>query len=286
MVTKLRSTLVLAAAGVLLLASCSGGGGTEEHGSMPAGKESGAGTLPDTPTLTPTKMGDVVMSPGVIVTPGMEMNAMRGMAAVDPSAARFTAPAEARGAQPLSPEVIDGVKEFRLETSVIRWNILPTVQVLAYAFNRQVPGPLLRVHAGDRVRMVVTNNLPDPTTVHWHGLVVPNEMDGAADVTQAPIPPGGTFRYEFTVDQPGSFFYHSHFEADRQEALGLYGPLVIDSTTPAPTPRADQEALVLLQEWTVRAGYTFPAMPMEGLMPNFFTINGKAFPSTETVDLK
>jgi len=126
--------------------------------------------------------------------------------------------------------------------------------------------------------------------VHWHGLVVPNPMDGPADITQRPIQPGETFTYEFTARQAGTFFYHSHDNADRQQALGLYGALIIDPagppTAPAAAPGYDKELVVQLQEWLIRDGCTFPAMPMEGAMPNFFTINGKAYPATETVHLR
>ena len=110
-------------------------------------------------------------------------------------------------------------------------------------------------------------------------------MDGPAEITQDPIPPGGRF-YEFTVQQAGTFFYHSHTDVDRQQTLGLYGALIVAPKDAAHAVTADQELVVQLQEWNEREGYTYPAMPMEGVMPNFFTINGKAYPSTETVHLK
>lgn len=204
---------------------------------------------------------------GLTMPPDMVPEALRDMAAVDPAAATYTAPADARGDQPLQPRLDNGVKVFDLTTQIIRWNILP---------DRQVPGPRLRLTEGGRVRMVVRNNLPEPTTIHWHGLIVPNEMDGAADVIQPPIAPGASFTYEFTVQQAGSYFYHSHTAPDRQQGLGLYDASIVDPKDPASQPVADKEAVIQLQEWTVKDGYTFPAMPMEGAMPNFFTINGKA----------
>ncbi len=178
------------------------------------------------------------------------------------------------------------MKVFDLTTEIIHWNILPDRQVLAYAVNRQVPGPRIRVTEGDRVRMIVTNRLPDPTTIHWHGLTLPNGMDGAADVPQPPIAPAASFTYEFTVAQAGSYFYHSHTNPDRQQGLGLYGALIVDPKDPTNQPAADKEAVIQVQEWTVKSGYTFPAMPMEGAMPNFFTINGKAYPSTERITMR
>lgn len=242
--------------------------------------------LPDTPIQTPTKMGGLVMPPGMIMTASTPMEAMADMAAVDLGKIRSAAPANARGDQPLTPMVENGVKVFQLETSLIRWNILPGTQVAAYAVNRQVPGPRLRLTEGDRVRINLKNNLPDPTSVHWHGLVLPNAMDGAGDVTQPPIPPGGSFTYEFTLKQSGTFFYHSHTAVDRQEGLGLYGALIVDPKSRASEPWADAEYTLQLQEWTFKDGYTFPAMLMEGLLPNFFTINGKAYPATDTIRIK
>jgi len=159
---------------------------------MPAGMSSGV-----------TQMNGLTMPPGMIMTPDMTRQQLQDMAAVDTSKVTYSAPADARGDQTLQPTVIDGVKTFDLETSIVQWNILPNVQVAAYAFNRQVPGPRIRLNEGEKVRINVKNNLPDPTSVHWHGLILPNEMDGPADVTQPPIAPGATFTYEFTPQQSG-----------------------------------------------------------------------------------
>lgn len=224
--------------------------------------------------------GDMVMPPGMAMD-GMSMEAMAGMAAVDPDEVDVVADPDARGDQVLEPELDGATKVYRLTASVVRWTILPGVEVTGLAYNEQIPGPRLQLTQGDRVRIVVENDLPEPTTVHWHGLVLPNEMDGPAEVTQDPILPGDEFTYEFTLEQAGTFFYHSHTNADRQQALGLYGALIVAPT--APDEPATQDVVVQLQEWTVREGSTFPAMPMEGLLPNFFTINGKSWPATDTV---
>jgi FtsP/CotA-like multicopper oxidase with cupredoxin domain len=182
----------------------------------------------------------------------------------------------------------NGVKVFDLTASVIQWHILNNETVDAFAFNRQVPGPLIHVTQGDRLRINVRNELPEPTTVHWHGLIVPNEMDGPADITQKPIAPGHMFTYAFTVEQAGTYFYHSHKQPDRQQALGLYGALIVDPADSARDAayRYDQDVVVMLQEWLEREGYTYPAMLMEGGLPNFFTINGKAYPDTETIHMR
>jgi FtsP/CotA-like multicopper oxidase with cupredoxin domain len=227
-----------------------------------------------------------IMPPGMVMTQETSAAAMLDMAAVDPRDVTASYGLDKQGAQPLAPHIEDGVKVFDLETSVIRWQILPTVSVNAYAFNGQVPGPTLRFRKGDRVRINVTNRLPDTTTVHWHGLILPNVMDGVANVTQKPIERGSVYRYEFTAVQAGSFFYHSHDHVDRQQALGLYGAMIIDPSQPADEIVADHEYTIQLQEWLLREGLTYPAMPMDGGQPNYFTINGRAFPSTDMIKMK
>ena len=275
--------------GLIGYLSTLGDGGGDGHAGMP-GMDMGQGSAePEMPEMAMkaagvSRMGDLILPPGMIMTSGMSIEAMRDMAAVDPADVDARAPAEGRGDQPLAARDVSGVKEFDLKASVVRWNILPDVDVAAYAFNEQVPGPRLQLTQGDRVRINVTNDLPEPTTVHWHGLDVPNAMDGLAEITQEPIAPGESFAYEFAVEQAGTFFYHSHAAADRQQALGLYGALLVAPTEGEQPVAAD--VVVQLQEWTVRDGYTFPAMPMEGLMPNFFTMNGKSWPATNTVRVR
>jgi FtsP/CotA-like multicopper oxidase with cupredoxin domain len=227
-----------------------------------------------------------IMPPGMIMTQETPAAAMLDMAAVDPRDVTATYGLDRQGAQSLAPHIEDGVKVFDLVTSVIRWQILPTVSVDAYAFNGQVPGPTLRFRQGDRVRINVTNRLPDTTTVHWHGLVLPNVMDGPASITQKPIERGQVYHYEFTAVQSGSFLYHSHDHADRQQSLGLYGALIIDPENAADEIVADHEYTIQLQEWLIHEGLTYPAMPMDGGQPNFFTINGRAFPSTDMINMK
>lgn len=160
--------------------------------------------------------------------------------------------------------------------------------MMASAYNQQLPGPRFRVTEDDSVRSNVTNNLPSSTTIHWHGLILPNEMDGPAEVIQEPIQPGKTFAYKFTTQQFGTYFYDSHDAVDRQQELGLYGALIIDPADTAIDAAYDhdQELVVQLQEWLERDGYTYPAMPMEGALPNYFTINAKAYPETETVKMR
>jgi FtsP/CotA-like multicopper oxidase with cupredoxin domain len=231
-------------------------------------------------------VGSSIMPPGMVMSWDTPAGAMRDMSAVLPRYVSYVADPDARGDMPLTPRLDNGVKVFDLEASVIKWTILPGVTVEAYAFNRQVPGPRIRVSEGDRVRINVTNRLPEATTVHWHGLILPNAMDGPAEITQKPVAPGETFTYEFTTEQAGTYFYHTHAHVDRQQSLGLYGALIIDPKDSKLEAKADAEYVIQLQEWLQRAGLTYPAMLMEGALPNYFTINGKAYPSTDTIHLK
>ncbi|HWC12734.1 MAG TPA: multicopper oxidase domain-containing protein, partial [Acidimicrobiales bacterium] len=114
-----------------------------------------------------------------------------------------------------------------------------------WAYAGAVPGPELRVNAGDLVRARFTNDLPEPTTIHWHGIALRNDMDGVPDVTQDAVPPGGTFLYEFTPPDPGTFWFHPHFglHLDR----GLYAPLIVED--PAEPGRYDREYVVVLDDW-------------------------------------
>ncbi len=236
-------------------------------------------------SLSAHDVGGRIMPPGMIMDFDTPAAAMRDMSAIHPRQVAYQAGKDARGDTVLEARIENGVKVFDIEASVIRWTILDGVEVDAYAFNRLVPGPRLQLVEGDRVRINFRNALPESTTVHWHGLIVPNEMDGPAEITQKPVPSGGSYRYEYTVQQSGTFFYHTHDHADRQQAFGLYGALLIEPRG-STEPRADLEYTIQLQEWLKRRWLTYPAMLMEGALPNFFTINGKAYPSTDVIRMK
>ena len=237
-------------------------------------------------SLSARDVGGAIMPPGMIMDFDTPAAAMLDMSAVRPRDVGYRAPKDARGDQVLRPREDNGVKVFDIEASVIRWNILPGVTVDAYAYNRQIPGPRLELTQGDRVRINFRNELPETATIHWHGLIVPNQMDGPAEITQPPVPKGGTYVYEFTIEQSGTYFYHSHDHPDRTQALGLYGALLIAPKGAAGEPRADLEYTIQLQEWLKREWLTYPAMLMEGALANYFTINGKAYPDTDTIRMK
>ena len=236
--------------------------------------------------LSAREVGGAIMPPGMIMDRNTSAAAMRDMAAVDPRDVVARYGLDARGDRELTPRIENGIKVFALEASVIRWTILPGVTVDAYAFNGQIPGPRIHVREGDAVRIDVRNRLPESTTVHWHGLILPNVMDGPALITQDPIETGGLYHYAFTVAQSGTYLYHSHDHVDRQQALGLYGAFIIDPAVADPSLQADHEYTIELQEWLLREGLTYPAMPMDGAQPNYFTINGRAYPATDTIPMR
>lgn len=184
-----------------------------------------------------------------MTTNGMSANGMGGhdMAPVDTSTASAT-PSGVRGGRLLVPDMMDGEKTFRLTASPVRWTIAPGTEVGALAYNGQVPGPLIRARAGDRLRVVVKNGMSEPTSVHWHGLVLPNAMDGAGGVTQKDIMPGESFTYRFRLRQSGTYFYHSHTAGDRQVALGLSGALIVDGDGDEPVAA---DVPMMLGEWTI-----------------------------------
>jgi FtsP/CotA-like multicopper oxidase with cupredoxin domain len=235
----------------------------------------------------PTASANSQLSSGAATpTPGR-------MAPANPDAAHMMSPiggsnvrpaTETMGGQPLPYRIEDGVKVFELTAKAVQWPILEGVTVTAWTYNGTVPGPMIRVTEGDQVRILVKNELDEPTTIHWHGVVVPNAMDGVPGVTQDAIQPGETFTYEFIARPAGTFMYHSHFDSDVQVSAGLYAPLIIDAQSPASLP--DVDVTLMLSEWLVKDGYTYAAMPMAGMEPNYFTINGKAFPATETIEVK
>ncbi len=181
------------------------------------------------------------------------------------------------------------VREFQLVAKKAPWELVPGKTVEAFTYNGTVPGPTIRVTEGDTVRVTLKNELDQETTVHWHGLHVPNNMDGVPPFTQAPVKPGETFTYEFVASHAGTFMYHPHINSVTQIDNGLYGLLIIDPQQPD-QPKFDKEFAMVLGAWNLPEGQNVPAggqhqMPgsqMGGMNMNYnwFTINGKAFPAT------
>jgi FtsP/CotA-like multicopper oxidase with cupredoxin domain len=178
----------------------------------------------------------------------------------------FPAKTAGKGNQLMTPRIEKGVKIFEITARKIQWETEPGKLVEAWAYNDQVPGPQIRVREGDRVRLVVKNELAESTCVHFHGVEVPNDQDGVPFITQPPIKPGETYTYEFTAPNPGSHMYHSHHNAATQVGLGLLGAFIIEPKVKRAIERADIDYVMIVNDG------------MHG-----YTLNGKGFPATEPI---
>lgn len=175
--------------------------------------------------------------------------------------------------------IVDGVKVFHLIAEEIDHEFAPGLKAKCWGYNGRVHGPTFEAVEGDRVRVYVTNRLPAPTTVHWHGVYLPNGMDGVGGLTQRSIPPGETFKYEWTFRQHGTLMYHSHHDEMTQMALGMMGMIVVHPRKPAPGYKVDRDFVMLLSEWFIKPGTKRPD-PNKMSDFNLLTINAKAFPGT------
>jgi FtsP/CotA-like multicopper oxidase with cupredoxin domain len=172
-------------------------------------------------------------------------------------------------------DLVGGVKVFRLKAAPMKQKIAPFKTIDVWSYNGSCPGPTIQVTQGDRVRILVENALPESTSMHWHGLELPIEQDGVPWISQKPIPPGGTYTYEFTVHQEGTFFYHAH--SAMQEMIGLIGMFVAHPEKPH-APRVDHDYGIVLQEWAVLPNNSVPnTASMEF---NWLTFNGLSAPAT------
>jgi len=174
--------------------------------------------------------------------------------------------------------VVEGVKVFHLIAEEVKHEFAPGLQATCWGYNGRVHGPTIEAVEGDRVRIYVTNRLVAPTSVHWHGILLPNGMDGVSGLTQKPIQPGETFKYEFTLKQHGTYMYHPHYDEMTQIAMGMMGLFVIHPRNPQ-NPIADRDFALMLNEWRIDVGTSRPN-PNEMTDFNIFTFNGKVFPGT------
>lgn len=174
--------------------------------------------------------------------------------------------------------VVDGVKVGHLVAEPVDHEFAPGLRAQCWGYSGSTPGPTIEAIEGDRLRIYVSNRLPEPTTVHWHGVILPNGMDGVAGLTQPPIPPGETFVYEFTARYPGTFMYHPHFDEMTQIALGMTGMLIVHPRRPR-GPRVDRDFVLMTHEFRLDVGARRPD-PTEMKDFNVLTFNSKAFPGT------
>jgi hypothetical protein len=180
------------------------------------------------------------------------------------------------------PWTMDGdVKVFHLIAEPIKREFAPGFWVNCWGYNGSSPGPTIEVVEGDRVRIYVTNKLNEATSVHWHGIILPNGMDGVAGLTQKPIQPGETFKYEFMLKQNGTFMYHPHFDEMTQIALGMMGFFIIHPKG-GDDPPIDRDFAIFLHEWRIPMGAKTP-LPFEMLDFNIFTFNSVLYPMIESL---
>lgn len=180
------------------------------------------------------------------------------------------------GNQPLAYTLDpDGAKHFTMTAEQVMWSPVKGVKVLAWTLNGTVPGPLLRVTAGDRVRITIVNHLPEATSIHWHGFEVPTDVDGVPPLGQKPIATGQSYDYAFTIRDAdvGTHWYHSHYDDLTQVGGGMYGAFLVDprpgSAQAAAQPKVDVDQVEIISQL---AGY--------------FMINGKSFPDTQPISVK
>jgi FtsP/CotA-like multicopper oxidase with cupredoxin domain len=172
----------------------------------------------------------------------------------------------------------EGVKVFHLIAEPVKQEFAAGLLVNAWGYNGSTPGPTIEAVEGDRVRIVVTNRLPEPTTIHWHGILVPNSMDGVTGLNQAPIAPNDTFVYEFTLKQHGTYMYHPHFDEMTQIGMGMMGFFIIHPKLPEEPP-VDRDFAIFGHEWHIPPGASTPN-PLTMSDFNYFTFNGHIYPAT------
>lgn len=157
-----------------------------------------------------------------------------------------------------------------------------------WQYNRQTPGPVIRVKQGSKLRIPFSNGLEQATSVHWHGLRIPNRMDGVPGITQEAIEPGGEFLYEFAPPDAGTFWYHTHNRSWEQLARGLYGALIVEESDPI---KVDRDLVWVIDDWLIGENGAIDESSLgelhdwahAGRLGNLLTVNGKARPEFPAV---
>jgi manganese oxidase len=216
----------------------------------------------------------VAATPHLLAQPAQARNGM-GASHHSTGHSGVTVSVETPDVPQLPWRMVDGAKEFRLIAEPVTQELIPGKVVNLWGYNGSAPGPTIQITQGDRVRIILENHLPEPTSMHWHGFEIPMDMDGAPGSSQDPIPPGGRFVYEFTLHQAGTFFYHSHMAM--QEMMGMIGAFIMHPKEVFDPP-VDKDFAIILQEFAVLPNNPVPnSMNMEF---NWLTLNGKSGPAT------
>ena len=181
-------------------------------------------------------------------------------------------------------------REFNLTIEEVKIHVAPNLDYKVFAFNGQVPGPLIHVKEGDDVTVHVTNNTTLPHTIHWHGVDQINnwQMDGVPMVTQEAIQPGDTFTYKFKADRPGTLWYHCHVNVNEHVGIrGMWGPLIIDPKDPLAIEKTvTKNVIMMLSSWESDHAdkYGEGGTPFD--IDDVFSVNGKAFPLSQPIRVK
>jgi FtsP/CotA-like multicopper oxidase with cupredoxin domain len=185
---------------------------------------------------------------------------------------------EFAGAYPTEARPTGQVRTFEIVAAETELEPLEGERLRVWAYNGQVPGPTLRVRLGDTVHVHFVNHLPQPTTIHWHGVRLPNAMDGVPNLTQPPVAPGASFDYQFTPKDAGTFWFHPHVRSSEQVERGLYGVLIVED---AERPPYSQDLLWVLDDWLLdERGQVFPEfntrhdLAHDGRWGRVITVNG------------
>ena len=181
----------------------------------------------------------------------------------------------------------DGAREFHLVAEEIEHDFAPgqagSTRIKAWGYNGTTPGPTLEAVEGERIRIYLTNRLPEHTSIHWHGLLLPAGMDGVSRLTQPPIPPGETWVYEFELRNHGTFLYHPHADELLQVATGLMGMFIVHPR--GSEDRVDRDFAMLLHNWSVHPG-TYRPDPSVMTDFNLWTFNSVVFPAIDSMLVK
>lgn len=181
-------------------------------------------------------------------------------------------------------------REFNLTIEEVSIEVAPGFSNKVFAFNGQVPGPLIHVREGDDVSIKVSNNTTLPHTIHWHGINQINswQMDGVPGVTQEAIQPGETFTYKFNVDRPGTLWYHCHVNVWEHVAMrGMWGPLIVDPKQPSELEKTvTRDVIMMMSSWESAYANTYGKGGAPQDVPDYFSINGRSFPMTQPIRVK
>lgn len=173
----------------------------------------------------------------------------------------------------------DGWKEFHLVAEPVRRQMAPGMTAHLWGYNGQSPGPTIECVEGDKLRIFVTNKLPEHTTIHWHGILLPSGMDGVGGLTQPQIPVGKTFVYEFEMKKSGTFMYHPHADEMVQLAMGMMGFFVVHPKNPA-VNRVDRDFCFLINAYDIEPGSFTPKVNTM-LDFNLWSWNSRVFPGID-----